>query len=184
MDRDSPTIRLATSVDAPALAAVQLAAWRVAYPGIVPDDFLKAMDPAEYTTRWEKFLAQPASRTLVTELDGRLTAYCSMGPTRDADLDPQRIGEIHAIYVHPEHWRSGHGRSLLQAALPRLRASGFTAVTLWVAEANIRAQRFYLALAFADDGGRKLETAGVPIRHLRFRWTPPDESPPDAGART
>jgi ribosomal protein S18 acetylase RimI-like enzyme len=177
MNRTEPTVRAAAAADAPALAAVQIATWRCAYPGIVPDEYLAGMSPAEYTARWDRFLALPASRTLVIDVAGRIRAYCSFGPTRDGDLDPARIGEIHAIYVHPEDWRSGFGRTLLGAALPRLCAAGFVAVTLWVAEPNARARQFYRALAFADDGGRKIEVAGAPIQHLRYRWAPPAGAP-------
>lgn len=177
------TLRDATPADAAELAAVQLAAWRRAYPGIVPDDFLAAMDIGELTARWERFLGQDSARTLVAVGDARIRGYCSIGGSRDADHDPRRIGEIRAIYVHPERWRCGVGRELCAAALAQFQAAGYAAVTLWVAEGNHRAQRFYATLGFVDDGGRKFESAGVPIRHLRYRWTPPGALVSDAGAR-
>jgi len=39
--------RVAWADDAPAIAAVQVRAWRASYAGLLPDDVLGALDPAE-----------------------------------------------------------------------------------------------------------------------------------------
>jgi len=47
----------------------------------------------------------------------------------------------------------------------------WTAVTLWVLEANQRARRFYEALDFSLDGAERTQTSliGAPLHEVRYR---------------
>jgi CubicO group peptidase (beta-lactamase class C family) len=64
---------------------------------------------------------------------------------------------VHSLYVHPRVGGRGTGRRLLEYALGKLTAQGYSVVTLWVFEANERARRFYAAAGFAPDGSRRVE---------------------------
>ena len=44
---DDVTIRIAEVTDAPAIAEVHVLSWQEAYAGIVPADYLAALDPQE-----------------------------------------------------------------------------------------------------------------------------------------
>jgi ribosomal protein S18 acetylase RimI-like enzyme len=69
--------------------------------------------------------------------------------------------------VHPDSWRIGAGRALMDASLAEFAARGFTTATLWVLEGNARAQAFYEGRGFTPDGGRK--DGGDWPDQIRFR---------------
>lgn len=56
-------MRRAGSEDASALAAVHIPAWRAAYRGVMPDQFLDGLDHVRWTEQWKQRLAgRPALR--------------------------------------------------------------------------------------------------------------------------
>lgn len=165
-------VRLARPDDAPALADVQVAAWRAAYRGLLADAFLDALTPATRLPRWRTRLeAEPGTEVRVFEEGGRLLGYCAVSPSRDGDADPARCAELQAVYVRPESWRSGIGSALCRDALAALRARGATEVTLWVLRQNARARAFYARLGFAPDGSGLLKprTPEVDLDEVRYR---------------
>jgi ribosomal protein S18 acetylase RimI-like enzyme len=72
-------------------------------------------------------------------------------PLTPAGLAGQ-IGEVYALYVTPDWWSTGTGRSLMGAALAGLEAGGYQRAVLWVLAANNRARRFYERAGFTTDG--------------------------------
>jgi GNAT superfamily N-acetyltransferase len=109
---------------------------------------------------------------LVADAGGDLLGFASYSPSRDSDADPGRVGEISAIYLLPSAWGKGIGKRLMDATLARMARAGFTQVTLWVLDSNVRARRFYEAGGWSADGGQKLdESRGFPITQLRYRRT-------------
>ena len=109
---------------------------------------------------------------LVADAGGGLLGFASYSPSRDSDADPGRVGEISAIYLLPSAWGKGIGKRLMDATLALMARAGFTQVTLWVLDSNVRARRFYEAGGWSADGGQKLdESRGFPITQLRYRRT-------------
>ena len=99
-----------------------------------------------------------------------MLGFASYSPSRDSDADPGRVGEISAIYLLPSAWDKGIGRQLMDATLARLATAGFTQVTLWVLDSNVRARWFYEAGGWSADEGQKLdESRGFPITQVRYR---------------
>ena len=162
-------VRAATGADADAVARVQQETWRVAYAHVFPaeglgEDFIDV-------ERWRRRLIDPPPgwSTFVAERDGRLVGFSSVGPSRDEG----GIGELYAIYVDPEQWSTGTGRSLIERAEEQLRAE-YGEVTLWVLEDNPRARTFYERAGWSLDGGRKAEARwGVRAPEVRsiVSWT-------------
>jgi GNAT superfamily N-acetyltransferase len=100
----------------------------------------------------------------------RLDGFAAVGPTRDEDQNPERVGEVRAIYVLPDAWGTGLGRQLMAAALERLAAEGFAQATLWVLDSNARARRFYEAGGWAAEGAVKHDDSrGFPMTEVRYR---------------
>jgi ribosomal protein S18 acetylase RimI-like enzyme len=165
------SIRRAALADAPALSEIHVRSWQAGYRGLLPDSLLDNLSAAERLPRWRQRLSAEAERVLVAELDGQVAGWLVIGPQRDADLDPQRAGEIYAIYVDPGAWRRGCGRALLTQALAELRAQGRAEATLWVLRSNERARRFYEAQGFQADGASKVEhnRDGVAFDEVRYR---------------
>jgi ribosomal protein S18 acetylase RimI-like enzyme len=157
-------VRVATPADAEAIAGVHVAAWRAAYRGLMPDALVDGFSLEERRRRWRENLAAaaPGVRTTVLARAGHVAGFASVGPSRD---EPGG-GEVWAVYVLPEAWRTGAGGRLLADGLADLARRGLAPVTLWVLEGNERAIRFYERAAFRLDGGRKLE---LDLPHLRMR---------------
>jgi GNAT superfamily N-acetyltransferase len=105
---------------------------------------------------------------LVAEVDGQIVGFVSVGAGREEGAD----GELYAIYVHPDHWGTGIGRSLIEAGEARLRELGHREAVLWVLEDNPRARRFYEAAGWATDGTtRPIEIFGIEVPEIRYRKT-------------
>ena len=65
------TVRSANLDDCAAIAAVHVRAWRAAYRGHMPDEFLDRLDIGERTEMWRKLSVKPGRVLLVLEgLDG------------------------------------------------------------------------------------------------------------------
>jgi GNAT superfamily N-acetyltransferase len=120
-------VRRAGPADAAAIAVVHARSWQGAYRGLLPQEYLDGLDPADRTERWRRSLERddwPAAGTIVAVSDGPVGGFAHFGPTRDTDAGGSLVGEINAIYVLPEAWGTGLGRSLMTAALSELAAGG------------------------------------------------------------
>lgn len=152
-------VRPARLEDAPRIAEIHVRSWQDAYRGLMPQAFLDGLEPAQRLPRWVRALEAPdwprGGSLVVAGPDGDLAGFASIGPTRDEDDDPARVGEVRAIYLAPAAWGQGLGRRLMTAALEHLTSAGYAEATLWVLDANDRARRFYAAAGFAADGAAK-----------------------------
>lgn len=155
------------SDDVAAVAALHVAAWRAAYRGIIPDDFLAALDVKDYEARHRARVGDPTLEFLVADGGGGVRGFAILGRSRDADAAAD--GELFAIYVDPAAWGEGHGAALMRESMTRLLALGFTRSRLWVLRDNFRARRFYERHGWEADGVEKLRTIGVPLVEVRYR---------------
>jgi ribosomal protein S18 acetylase RimI-like enzyme len=152
--------------DADELGAVHVRVWQEAYAGVMAPDFLARLEPGSRAEMWRALAASPRPRaqTLVARApDERIAGFISVGPCRDEDA-PTR-DELYAINLLSEV----HGTGLAQELLDR--GLGDRDATLWMAEDNLRARRFYLRNGFVPEGARKHHPgSGVPeIRMVRRR---------------
>ena len=162
------TVRSATVGDAPALGRVHVRAWRAAYRGQMPDDYLDGLRPQDRAANWERGLRRDRDRDpiLVAEREGRVVGFAVV---RAAD-DPEGAGELAAINVDPDHWGTGAGRALLAAANAELVRLGFEEAVLWVLPGNHRARRFYEVAGWVADGAERTEEVmGVVVAEVRYR---------------
>jgi GNAT superfamily N-acetyltransferase len=173
-------VRTASVADAEAIAAVHIASWRAAYVGLIPQDFLDAMDLADRRERWQGILTNNRwpSAASVLERDGGLdgagdvVGFIHYGPTRDEDGDPATTGSVDALYLVREVWRSGGGRALMAAAEEELSRAGFPRATLWLLQGNERGARFYEQLGWRLDGATNQRDWGSFVaEELRYHKT-------------
>lgn len=188
-------IRPAGEDDAPAIAEVQVVAWRHAYAGMMPQAFLDAMDPARRALGWRRALSAPGNAMIdvVVSPSGQVIGFCVYGPSGDGDALPA-TGELVAINLLPAAWRRGLGERMMRRFLAAAAERRWHALTLWVLAANERARAFYEAQGFRADGTTRVDSqlTGQALHLLRYRRPadPPgatDEAsaacPPQAGLR-
>lgn len=143
-------IRKATVDDVKDISRIYALSWKAAYAGIVPQDFLDAIDD----DRWvHKFRQDIGDGTLIALMiyDGDAPVGCAaFGAARDEKMPGW--GEIVSIYLHPDYFGKGFGEALLRETVAALRERGFEHVYLWVLRDNARARRFYEKHGFEPSG--------------------------------
>ena len=170
-------IRSASAADAAQISAVMQASWRAAYEGIIASEIIGRITASDggarvrqsFRTRpWQKTLVavapapEPEARRKQDAADG-IVGYAFFGPEQDVlgahwphPLSPEgqegQVGELYALYVHPDWWSTGTGRALMDRVLGTASAAGYLSVRLWVLRDNSRARRFYERAGFAPDG--------------------------------
>lgn len=154
----SPTadtsVRVAWADDAPAIAEVQLAAYREAYAGVVPADELASMSGDDVAAAWHHSLTRPGdarNRVLVALERNRVVGFAITAPSVDPDCDPVADGEIREFTVRPGERGKGHGSRLLQACVDTLAADRFTRATLWVTSTDDALRGFLTGAGWAPD---------------------------------
>jgi ribosomal protein S18 acetylase RimI-like enzyme len=160
-------IRAATPSDAAAIAAVDVASWRAAYGGLMPDAFLDALSVDEKTASWAASLTREALRgkqTLVGDQGGAVLGYVTVGPDT-----VDHFGSVLLMYVEPDSWGRGIGQALMNDAIAALRGLGYERIALSVLERNERARRFYDAAGWTQYGPRSFQDYdGVTLAVLRL----------------
>src|SRR3972149_10262017 len=94
----------------------------------------------------------PARRPGVAEANDQIVGFVASGTARDDTANPL-TGEVYAIYVLPDCWDRGVGRTLLAHAEHDLLSHGYADAVLWVLGANQRARTFYEMAGWPADGG-------------------------------
>jgi GNAT superfamily N-acetyltransferase len=180
---DSPvaetSVRLALPAEANEIGAIQVAAWRTAYAGLLPADVLADLDPGQFAAQWRAALIAPgeARNRVMVALAGRtLVGFAAITPSDDPDAEPQRDALIAELAIKPEATRAGHGSRLLNAVVDTVRADGFNRVTVWVNSTDDVLRAFYTEAGWAPDGAhRELDLYGdesVRIKQIRLHTDP------------
>jgi ribosomal protein S18 acetylase RimI-like enzyme len=146
------TITRPTLHDLDEMGVVHVRVWQEAYEGLMPADYLAALDPTEGPRRWRQSMAMPSEGSRWIARDGEgIVGMTMSGPPRDDDA-PVPL-ELYAINVLRRAYGTGVADDLLAHAI------GDRPAYLWVLDGNDRAVAFYRRHGFADDGGRKPEPA-------------------------
>jgi ribosomal protein S18 acetylase RimI-like enzyme len=167
------------------VAELHVRSWQEAYRGLMPAEFLAALDPRDRARRYtfEGGDGRPTT-VLAIEADGgegdedrgggagggaeALLGFVSFGRSRDEDLPDH--GEVLALYIDPTRHRGGVGRLLMAEARRRLAADGCADAFLWVLDGNDRAREFYEREGWVADGARREENPYDIVSNVsRFR---------------
>ncbi len=129
-----PRSRHATREDSRRIAEIQVAGWKAAYRGMIPDDYLDALAPEKRHSFWDQAIRDGLGEIFVAEAGSEVLGFCHLIPSRDADSEG--VEEIAAIYVDSTTLRRGCGRSLCETALASAARKHAPWVTLWVLVEN------------------------------------------------
>lgn len=142
------TYRVATIEDAEASAECHMACWREAYGPLVDPALLEArLDRERWVESTREILAHGGPRWLALH-GGQVVGLATAGPTRDENSPAPY--ELYAIYVREAWQGTGVAQELFDRAVP-----AGVGCSLWVLEANPRAQAFYRRQGFEADGTRE-----------------------------
>ena len=131
-------IRGGNSGDSAAMGRIYCEAWKKAYDGIVPGEFLERLTPEMAAPPPERI--SPDNCFVYDTGDGAI-GLVSFGPCRDEAANG--AAEIYSIYVLPVNWKSGIGSQLFAAAKDKLAYAGYKKLILWTLTENSRARAFY-----------------------------------------
>lgn len=136
------------------------ACWREAYGPYVDTELLeeRLAETERWLAAWTRHLIDGPPRMLA-EVDGEVVGFAVVGPGRDEDRATPT--ELYAIYTRAAWWGTGLGQRLWDAVRPEEPCS------LWVLEANERAQGFYRRNGFVADGSRE-HYAGLDAWEIRM----------------
>jgi ribosomal protein S18 acetylase RimI-like enzyme len=161
-------VRAAEVADAAAVAKVHVATWRSTYRGLLPDDFLESLSEARYEERWQRSLADDASRVYVAEDANEVIGFASGGRERAGEQG--YAGELYAIYVLDEAQGRGHGRALVRAVTAGLRQLGLANMIVWVLRDNPRARSFYERLGGVYVRSQPITIGTSLLEEVSYGW--------------
>lgn len=149
------TLRQATRADIPGLQRVRLA---------VRENALS--DPNRITEADYIAALEDLGRTWVIETDGELAAFAT----------GYKVGNIWALFVHPDHEGRGYGKALLSTMVSWLWSLGLT--RLWLTTGpGTRAEGFYISRGWQpcgiDPGGDLRLELVCPDNSVRPKALPP-----------
>lgn len=110
--------------------------WKIAYKGIIDDDYLKNLN---YKDREKRIRAKYNKETGVVFVeDNEIKGFCRFGKNEDENL-----AEIYALYVKNNYRRKGVGKKLIEQVKEILKSKGYKEMILWCLKENINARNFY-----------------------------------------
>ena len=159
-------IRRADDSDIPAVAHIINEAWKTAYAGIVPKNYLDEIREEDKVLRLREGLARvPHMRYYVLCEDGVPVGAASLHRARNEDLPD--AAEFSFFYLLPSVWRRGYGTRLLNHLKSESREAGFLRMCCGVLEENKRAVACYGSQGLLRDGKRQTETIEIPLEEVR-----------------
>jgi GNAT superfamily N-acetyltransferase len=163
-------VRRAELTDATAIGAVHVAAWRSAYPGILPDDYLARLSPTRMALQYRATIAS-GSTVMVAASRGqgpRIVGFTTAGPPRTPGLGD---AEIETLYVLDDWRDQGVGRRMMRAAAAQLQARGCASLFVWVLRDN-PSRWFYRHLGGHPAAEGQTRLAGVALPQVAYSWDP------------
>jgi ribosomal protein S18 acetylase RimI-like enzyme len=166
-------VRPARLEDAAEIARVNVATWRSAYRGLLPDDFLAALTEANYAERWARLLGEGSGHVFVAEQPDGIVGFASGGRERAGEHGFE--GELYAIYVLGAAERRGHGRELVRAVAGALREMNLPDMIVWVLRDNVRARGFYERLGGTYVRAQPITIGTTTLEEVSYGWRSLDE---------
>ena len=164
-----PILRSATKDDAIMIANLHASSWRIAYRGLLSDEYLDNDLAGERIAYWS------GKMTTLTESEFILLAMNQAGDIEGfiAVMDEPESGYVALVdnlHVRPDLKGRGIGKVLMQAAARRLLGSGRSNYYLWVLNGNEPAARFYESIGGIPEDERTVHFGGKDVKATRFGW--------------
>ncbi len=167
-------IRPATATDLPAVAALHLAASRIAYRGILADEILDSLTIEGRLALWRPRYAAlgPQGALWIYRHEDAIAGFALADRTQCYERDTA-AAELASFYVLPSFWGLGIGRRLMEFAIDHFAQQSCAWLILWTMRGNRRARRFYENAGFISDGAARIarrEEAGISLEYDEMRY--------------
>lgn len=156
-------IRDAAQSDLPAVAAIHVASWRVAYRGLLSDDYLGQPVADDLNGKWIGMDIPAEDILLVAIEDDTVSGFIYV----KGGKHPAYIDNLH---VDPARKRAGIGAALMKAAAQTLIARGHNSAYLTVITDNAAAVDFYRKMGGAFGPKQDELLYGEPVQTYPVHW--------------
>lgn len=164
------TVRNATLRDAKAIAELHNTSQKDSFQTMLGTGSAPFIPTDKRQAYWREAIeyAEPQVRVVLDE--DKIVGFVGFDRSRDKGTPPT-MGEIWAIYVHPNHLGRGMGLALWDAAREGLMEEGCTHVSVWLPLANERAMRFHELAGFKRElnSARTAPLGNVKIEEIRLK---------------
>ena len=161
-------IRPARSSDTSDIARIHIDMWRLAYDGILAEDYLRQLSYSRSRMQWQIMVERHAGVLIVAESsDEGVVGFAAGGAERTGAFGVD--GELTALYVLSSHHGNGIGRSLTVDMARRLAEHGRTGMVVWVLADN-PAQQFYEHLDGVEAGEQTIQLGDQQYREVAYLW--------------
>ncbi len=151
-------VRTAVAEDSVIVGKVHSEAWKSAYRGIFPDEYIYD-DTA--SKRSEEFLESIKDDSCTYFLLEESDNVAGIVKTREAN----NVLEIESIYILNEYRGKGVGREFMNF----IKTYGsWSCIFLWVLESNTNARRFYENNGFVLSGKSRMISRGIDLKQLQY----------------
>ncbi len=179
------SIRRARPSDAPGIGGVHVAAWRSAYPGILPDAFLSRLSVPRQAAYYDRairagdgvYVAVASGQDGGADTPGtggsRIVGFATAGRAGRTSIGqtPVGEGEIETLYLLDDWRERGLGRRLMRAAAAHLAACGCRSAFVWVLRDN-PSRWFYQRLGGRPAAEASTSVGGTAVAQTAFVWEP------------
>lgn len=165
----TPNLRIASGTDAGVIAQLHAASWRIAYRGILLDEYLDNDLAGERTAYWTKKMTvlNPSEFVILAEdQQGIAEGFISV-------MDEPEMGFsalVDNLHVRPDLKGRGIGRLMMRRAADRLTESGRHNYYLWVLNGNEPAAHFYRSIGGVAADEKTVPFGGKQVKATRFVW--------------
>ncbi len=124
------------------VAEIAVNGWKIAYRGIVDDEYL---DNLTIDEKYKKILKNYTQNGfVVAELNNEIVGFCRYRTGNYyKDEYPNVDCEISALYVKPEYKGNGIGKELVKCVINQFKENGYTKMVIWCLKDNYASRSFY-----------------------------------------
>jgi ribosomal protein S18 acetylase RimI-like enzyme len=161
-------VRPARPYDTADIARIHIDMWRLAYDGILADEYLRGLSYTRSRVQWQVMLERHAGVLLVAESsDDGVVGFAAGGSARTSEFGVD--GELAALYVLASHQGQGVGRDLTVEMARALHENGRSGMLVWVLADN-PARDFYEHLGATEAGNQTIEIGDQGYVEVAYVW--------------
>ena len=154
---NSVVIRNAEIEDVKQISEIVVEDWKIAYKGIIDDDFLESMNAEK---QYEKEIKRYKNYVVAVNDSNEVLGYAWR---QILDTDEMADCEIVALYVKYAYRKNGIGKKLLLDTIDNFKEIGKKKMIIWCLKENYESRKFYEKM-----GGKESEISSHKWRDKEY----------------